>query len=181
MKINKITNLHSSSWLSLKEASYTNKLGQDSTWQYVERVGNPVAVTMIVRSVNTGYILLIRQHRVPIDAEQIEFPAGLVDDGETIEEAALRELKEETGYEAKVEKISPLLPKSAGLTNEVTTLVFCSTDETNKVDSEMEIQEDISKFWIDPNEFFTYVQSLNNIKIAIEVYVYFLGVHSTND
>ena len=32
----------------------------------------------------------------------IEFPAGLVDPNETLEESALRELKEETGYLGEV-------------------------------------------------------------------------------
>lgn len=43
-------------------------------------------------------ILLQKQFRPPIDKICIEVPAGLMDKGETAEECALRELKEETGY-----------------------------------------------------------------------------------
>jgi 8-oxo-dGTP pyrophosphatase MutT (NUDIX family) len=43
-------------------------------------------------------ILLQKQFRPPIDKICIEVPAGLMDEGETAEECALRELKEETGY-----------------------------------------------------------------------------------
>ncbi|MHA2366441.1 MAG: NUDIX domain-containing protein [Candidatus Hodarchaeales archaeon] len=175
MKIKKSKEFCSSKWLILKETIYMNKLGDESKWQHVERKGNPKVVTMIVRSHKTEKILLIRQPRVPINSEEIEFPAGLVDEGETLEEAALRELKEETGYRAIIEKISPLLPKSAGISNEETAIVFCSTDELNKEKTEMETQEDISYFWIHPKEFFDHIKKLNNVKIALEVYTYFLG------
>lgn len=43
-------------------------------------------------------ILLQKQFRPPIDAVTIEVPAGLMDEGKTAAECALRELKEETGY-----------------------------------------------------------------------------------
>jgi len=43
-------------------------------------------------------IVLQKQYRPPIDAICIEFPAGLIDAGEQPEQAALRELREETGY-----------------------------------------------------------------------------------
>ena len=43
-------------------------------------------------------ILLQKQYRPPIDAVAVEVPAGLVDAGESAEECALRELREETGY-----------------------------------------------------------------------------------
>jgi ADP-ribose pyrophosphatase len=46
-------------------------------------------------------MLLVTQFRYPIHTDIKEIPAGLVDEGETPLEAAKRELKEETGYEAK--------------------------------------------------------------------------------
>lgn len=39
----------------------------------------------------------------------IEVPAGLVDAGESAEEAAVRELKEETGYVGVVSESSPVM------------------------------------------------------------------------
>lgn len=42
--------------------------------------------------------MLVSQFRPPLNAEILEMPAGLVDKGETVEEAAKRELYEETGY-----------------------------------------------------------------------------------
>ncbi len=47
-------------------------------------------------------IVLIRQYRYPIGGCLYELPAGLVDSGETPEEAALREMKEETGLDFEV-------------------------------------------------------------------------------
>lgn len=43
-------------------------------------------------------VLLEKQYRPPVDKTVIELPAGLLDEGETPEECALRELREETGY-----------------------------------------------------------------------------------
>ena len=54
-------------------------------------------------------LLLQRQYRPPIDAICIEMPAGLVDKGETAEQSAVRELKEETGYVGVAEKTSPIM------------------------------------------------------------------------
>lgn len=46
--------------------------------------------------------VILLQYRPPVEAFCVEFPAGLIDEGESPEQAAVRELKEETGYEGKV-------------------------------------------------------------------------------
>lgn len=43
-------------------------------------------------------VVLVRQHRWGIDAPSLEVPGGIVDPGESPEEAAVRELSEETGF-----------------------------------------------------------------------------------
>jgi 8-oxo-dGTP pyrophosphatase MutT (NUDIX family) len=45
-----------------------------------------------------GRVILVRQHRPAIGKTLLEIPAGLLDEGETPEDAALRECEEETGY-----------------------------------------------------------------------------------
>ena len=53
-----------------------------------------------------GNILLVRQFRHAVNQEMLELPAGSIDPGETPEETAIRELREETGYKpGKLEKL----------------------------------------------------------------------------
>ena len=47
-----------------------------------------------------GKIVLVRQYRYPVDAFVWELPAGRLDDGESPEQAAQRELQEEIGFKA---------------------------------------------------------------------------------
>lgn len=48
--------------------------------------------------VNEGKILTIKW----LSKDSIEFPKGTIDEGESISETALREVKEETGYDVKI-------------------------------------------------------------------------------
>lgn len=87
----------------------------------------PDAVAMIVLVKNEAgpQLLVIREFRAPINAYELALPSGLVDDGETPEVAAKRELFEETGLNlTRIAHISPPVASSAGLTDETVCLVY---------------------------------------------------------
>lgn len=63
-----------------------------------------VGIVTILNKQSGPELLLQKQYRPPIDKVVIEVPAGLIDAGETPEECAVRELKEETGYVGVAEK-----------------------------------------------------------------------------
>lgn len=55
-------------------------------------------VVLVVPITENGEFVLVRQYKHGADEIIVEFPAGFVDEGEVIEEAAHREVEEETGY-----------------------------------------------------------------------------------
>ncbi|KAG5636107.1 hypothetical protein H0H81_009103 [Sphagnurus paluster] len=76
-----------------------------------------VAVLAILRSKTHAFspsIVIIEQYRPPVDKIVI----GLIDEGETPEQAAVRELEEETGYKAdSIVQSSPVIVSDPGMTN----------------------------------------------------------------
>lgn len=74
-------------------------------------------------------IVLVRQYRPPLKGWTIEMPAGLVDQGEDQATAAVRELKEETGYSGTaVRGADPVIVSDPGLTNANFQMVEISID-----------------------------------------------------
>jgi ADP-ribose pyrophosphatase len=108
-----VETLYEGSWL---------RLLRRGTWEYAERSHGGGGMAVIIVAVTPDDdMLFVEQFRVPLGAPTIEMPAGLVadtDDADTIEEAARRELVEETGWDA--ERVEVLLtgPTSAGISNE---------------------------------------------------------------
>lgn len=68
-----------------------------------------VGICTILNKSTGPELLLQKQYRPPIDQVVIEVPAGLIDVGETVEQCAVRELKEETGYVGVAEQTSPVM------------------------------------------------------------------------
>ena len=105
--------LHEGAWLRLRRRG---------RWEYVERSHSADGLAVIiVAATPEDRVLFVEQFRVPLDAATVEFPAGLVadsHDADTVEEAARRELVEETGWQASQVDVLLTGPTSAGMTSE---------------------------------------------------------------
>lgn len=98
-------------------------------WEYVTRTRGRLAAAIVALTYDDE-LVLVEQRRVPVDAQTIELPAGLigdVDEGEAPELAARRELVEETGYEAQTLREVARGPSSAGLADEQI-VIYLATD-----------------------------------------------------
>lgn len=72
--------------------------GSRHEWVYFKASGAAVAIAAFT---NDNKMILARQYRHPFGKVIYDIPAGGMKDGETLEQAALRELEEETGYTAE--------------------------------------------------------------------------------
>lgn len=70
--------------------------GAESTREYVRHQGAVVVIPLL----DSGKMLFERQFRYPLGRALIEFPAGKIDPGESVDVTARRELLEETGFSA---------------------------------------------------------------------------------
>ncbi len=78
----------------------------------------------VVPLTDDGQVVMVRQYRHGAQELTLEIPGGIVDPGESPEAAALRELQEETGYDAReIVPAGSLNPNPALFTNRVHTFV----------------------------------------------------------
>ncbi len=115
---------HQGEWLNFCEREITDAHGNPKIWEYVTR-RNTIGAACIVATTcgDDPRLILVKQFRPSVDSPVIEFPAGLIDAGESAADTALRELEEETGYTGKVLDVGPVVYSSPGLTDESVTWV----------------------------------------------------------
>ncbi|KAF9653371.1 hypothetical protein BDM02DRAFT_3135549 [Thelephora ganbajun] len=121
-------------WVTLKKIKWQDDKGVERVWESAERTTrkatgiDAVAIFTLIRSKTNAFPLstiVVEQYRPPVGKFVVEFPAGLVDENETPEQAALRELEEETGYVGEeIIHVSPILAGDPGMTNATMKLVF---------------------------------------------------------
>lgn len=94
---------------------------------------------------DTGKLVMVRQYRKAAERVMLEVPAGKIDPGESPEDAAKRELKEETGYTAGNIKFLMQFYPSVGYSEEILYLYLCTeltSGETNFDENEaIDIEE----------------------------------------
>ena len=132
--------MYGTRWLQFRHLTYVDPTGKERAWDMVGRAtraegasADAVCIFATLRKAGEeDTTLLVRQFRPPMGGETIELPAGLIDGAEPPEQAALRELKEETGYVGTVvpgdAAVTPALPLSPGLSNETVQLVRVDVD-----------------------------------------------------
>jgi ADP-ribose pyrophosphatase len=91
---------------------------EDGRRAYREFVRHAPAVGVVARLAD-GRFLFVRQFRKAVEKLMTEIPAGICEPGEAAEETARRELREETGFEARtLKKLGRIYP-TPGYVDEV--------------------------------------------------------------
>jgi ADP-ribose pyrophosphatase len=138
-------------------------------WEYVSRTGSTNAVVVLAE--HDGKVILIEQYRVPVGGSCLELPAGLVGDADknaTVEDTAVKELEEETGFTAGRIEILGEFHSSPGMVAESFTLV--RAHEVRKVgDGGGTEHEDIIVHLVAREDIPEFVRQRREAGIAVDV------------
>ena len=130
MKFIGIKKVHEGRFITTYNAEYETEAGNKKIYEMVSRDKNITsledlkrekcdAVVLIITSPDGQKILLSREYRMAVGGFAYNFPAGLIDEGENPEEAAARELWEETGLKlVSIDEVLPMSFSGVGVTNE---------------------------------------------------------------
>ncbi len=113
--------------------------GRTRIWEWLEKFD----IVYVLPITPNGKYVFIKQFRFPVNMYVLETPAGIVENEKNIEELALKELQEETGYTTnKPLEILPKYPISPALTNGFA-YGFCARDVVQTNNQKLEDAEDV--------------------------------------
>uniref|UniRef100_A0AC35UHV1 Nudix hydrolase domain-containing protein n=1 Tax=Rhabditophanes sp. KR3021 TaxID=114890 RepID=A0AC35UHV1_9BILA len=172
-------------WMRAKQVNFKKGTdGKPGVWQMSSRATKPkdvevagICVIAILKKNGKKFIVLVKQYRIPVKSYCIEFAAGLVDNGDSVTSAGLRELKEETGYTASKVISQPrnIQCLNPGLTDDSVQFMVVEIDgdppeNLNPVQC-LEEDETVSVILVETGELLTYLDSLGK-SVQVEAMVY---------
>lgn len=145
-------------YLKNYELTYLNKAGKEKTYEIVSRkelqspddLGKQPSGLSIV-AIKENQLLLLHEFRMGINKRIYNLCAGMLEDGETVEECVRRELFEETGLSLK--KITRILPASysaVAISDLKTYIVFAEVE--GELADHSSVNEDIRAGFYTKNE-----------------------------
>ena len=166
-RIRKVTKQTNNRFLNMYELEVAHRDGKISPYFLASRMEDPAKIKAVTKDNNPNGVImygiygeskdkvvLVRQYRYPIGGYIYEFPAGLVEPGEDLTAAGVREMFEETGLTfTPVDAGCYMKPffTTVGMTDESCGTVFgyCSGQPTN---TNQESSEDIQVVIADRDE-----------------------------
>ena len=144
-----------------------------------EIINHPGAVA-ILPVLADGSMVFVKQYRYPVGTVLYEIPAGKLDTGEDPAACAIRELSEETGYEAREWRLLTSIVTTPGFTDEVIHLYLAKgltkgeqhPDEDEFVDVVVFSSEQVKKMVLEKDIF--------DAKTLSALLLYYIGEESVN-
>lgn len=139
--------IHQNHWWTYKHDKYETAGGAKHDYFYGELRGSVMCVPIM----DDGRLVLVVQNRYLRDKQSVEFPCGSIVINESAQQAADRELLEETGFVAKnMAQISAFDPYN-GIFKD-TTYVFLAEDLIQQANPQITPNEDVAVIFRRPDE-----------------------------
>lgn len=161
MEFLKFEKVKDGKYLKNYEITYKNKAGREKKYEIVSRRellgiedvgGAPSGVSIV--AVCEGKLLLLHEFRMGVNRKIYNLCAGMIENGESIEECIERELFEETGLQVKT--INKLLPPSyaaVAISDTTTYIAFVEavgelggqTSDNEEIDAKFYTKEEVKQ------------------------------------
>lgn len=189
MVLKKVIKKSEGNYLSFYNLVYENKQGGEKVYEMISHndlsMNNidvlsssvPRAVVIIPLSVDKQKVCLNKEYRLAVNALTYNTVAGLIEHGESVEDATRRELKEETGLDlVEIIDILPPCYSAVGISNERTICIFCTASgELNGVNAG--VDEEIEPIWVDKQEYSRLLSEGVNMAARTQMFGY-MWLHS---
>lgn len=135
-------------------------------------------IAIVVPVTEDNKLILVKQYKYGADKEMIEFPAGFIDNNESSEDAARRELEEETGYVA--EKIELFAECEVNATKAIGRVFYYIAKNVKKKGiTKQDISEDIETLVVSVEEVIEMIER-GEIRTGDSIAAFFLAMKKLN-